>query len=374
MTHYPLAAALVDAALRGAAVALLLLLALRLWRDGLLLRPTARLLACFALTLCVQVISSTPLFERGLLPAWQALPVGISVGNSVLFWLLSRLLFDDDFALRGWHAAVWVMMFASGVTYCLTLSFEQPASDLNVAARMVIRWLPLLFAALVLAAAVRRWSVDLLESRRRLRAFVVISGVAYTVAMVALRAQSARGILPAPAALLDIAVLLGIVAVASVQLMRIQSGELFAIPAKTSTGKPLAAPLPPQPLPQTPPLADPEQQALLDRLSALMTSRRVYAQENLTIAGLARQLSTPEYRLRRAINGSLGHRNFNAYVNEFRLREAQAALADAGKRDLPILTIALTAGFQSIGPFNRAFKAMTGLTPSEFRQKNSADS
>ena len=32
------------------------------------------------------------------------------------------------------------------------------------------------------------------------------------------------------------------------------------------------------------------------------------------------------------------------------------------------LTIALDAGFQSIGPFNRAFKIETGMTPSEFRR------
>jgi AraC-like DNA-binding protein len=49
-------------------------------------------------------------------------------------------------------------------------------------------------------------------------------------------------------------------------------------------------------------------------------------------------------------------------------------LTDPAKRDLPILTLALEAGFQSIGPFNRAFKAATGTTPTEFRQLNMADS
>jgi AraC-like DNA-binding protein len=39
-----------------------------------------------------------------------------------------------------------------------------------------------------------------------------------------------------------------------------------------------------------------------------------------------------------------------------------------------VLTIALAAGFQSIGPFNRAFKAATGQTPTEFRRRNLADS
>jgi AraC-like DNA-binding protein len=35
---------------------------------------------------------------------------------------------------------------------------------------------------------------------------------------------------------------------------------------------------------------------------------------------------------------------------------------------VPILTIGLDAGFQSIDPFNRAFKAKTGMTPSEYRR------
>jgi AraC-like DNA-binding protein len=39
---------------------------------------------------------------------------------------------------------------------------------------------------------------------------------------------------------------------------------------------------------------------------------------------------------------------------------------------VPILTIALDAGFQSLGPFNRAFKAQTGMTPSEFRRQQLA--
>ena len=31
-------------------------------------------------------------------------------------------------------------------------------------------------------------------------------------------------------------------------------------------------------------------------------------------------------------------------------------------------TIALDAGFQSLGPFNRAFKDTIGVTPSEYRR------
>jgi AraC-like DNA-binding protein len=105
-----------------------------------------------------------------------------------------------------------------------------------------------------------------------------------------------------------------------------------------------------------------------------MAVDHAYRSEDLSIAALAARLSVPEYRLRRLINQRLGHRNFNAFVNGFRLAEATAALADSSKRELPVLTIALTAGFQSIGPFNRAFKAATGLTPTEFRKQKLAES
>ena len=99
-----------------------------------------------------------------------------------------------------------------------------------------------------------------------------------------------------------------------------------------------------------------------------MTVERIYRQEGLTIGVLAARLGLTEYRLRQAINEGLGYRNFNAFLNRYRLDEARAALADPTQREVPVLTIALDAGFQSIGPFNRAFKADTGLTPTEFRR------
>jgi AraC-like DNA-binding protein len=83
----------------------------------------------------------------------------------------------------------------------------------------------------------------------------------------------------------------------------------------------------------------------------------------LTIGSLSAELGVPEYRLRQLINEGLGHRNFNAFLNRYRIEEAKAALADAGQKEVPVLTIAMDAGFQSLGSFNRAFKAATDLTP-----------
>ena len=112
----------------------------------------------------------------------------------------------------------------------------------------------------------------------------------------------------------------------------------------------------------------PSHPVLLRRLDHLMSVERIYRQEGLTITTLAAKLYLPEHRLRQVINEGLGHRNFNAFLNRYRIDEAKAALSDLSQRDVPVLTIAMDAGFQSIGPFNRAFKADTGLTPTEFRR------
>ncbi|WP_208512980.1 helix-turn-helix domain-containing protein, partial [Variovorax paradoxus] len=255
------------------------------------------------------------------------------------------------------------------------------------------------FALLAMAAAAARWRADLVERRRRLRAFIVGAGALYSIAMIGARWQSPRWQLSGTMATLDVALLLAIVAVVAWRMLRLAGSDLFpaapprpALPAAVllpvadtapaeaveppSLDPPEPAPVPPVPpaSPEPAPDTDPAEDRLADALHRLMTAERAYRDEDLGIAQLAARLAVPEYRLRRLINQRLGHRNFNAYINGFRLQEALAALADPAKRERPVLSIALEAGFQSIGPFNRAFKAATGLTPTEFRRQKLADS
>jgi AraC-like DNA-binding protein len=111
---------------------------------------------------------------------------------------------------------------------------------------------------------------------------------------------------------------------------------------------------------------------LLNALMHLMADDRIYRHEGITIGMLATRLATPEYKLRRLINQRLGYRNFNVFLNNHRIEEAKAALADPSQAQVPVITIAMDAGFQSLGPFNRAFKATTGVTPTEYRRLNEA--
>lgn len=112
--------------------------------------------------------------------------------------------------------------------------------------------------------------------------------------------------------------------------------------------------------------------ALSTALEQLMRHDRLYRTQGLRISDLAAELRVPEYRLRQLLNCALGHRNFNAYISQWRIAEAKEALSDPTQAEVPISTIAIDSGFHSLAPFNRAFRGETGMTPSEYRAEAQA--
>jgi len=370
---------LLDALLRGMLLALLALIAWVLSRDRRAL-PAVRAGMVLAAGLAVQIASAMPWFEQAVPQMWQAPMVAVSVGNAVLFWIFVMALFDDGFVFKPMHALAWIGAAGLGGLNCAVLAHSGAAiAPYTIGLQRAI---PLLFAVLTVQAAAAGWGVDLVEGRRRLRGFIVIGGIAYTLLQLAARLASHEGRLSDTGATLDAAMLLCIIAPVAFSMLRLARTELFASAPRPPVAQPAG------PAPSAPPsttqtaLADADQTpaaneaelALVDALLSLMSDERAYRRENLSVASLATQLAVPEYRLRRVINQRLGHRNFNAFVNGFRVEEARAALGDPAQRTLPVLTIALEAGFQSIGPFNRAFKATTGFTPTEYRRGKLADS
>ncbi|MEM7740325.1 MAG: helix-turn-helix domain-containing protein [Pseudomonadota bacterium] len=111
---------------------------------------------------------------------------------------------------------------------------------------------------------------------------------------------------------------------------------------------------------------DPEAQ-LLAALHSEMTTNQAWREEGLTVGGLADRLGVPEHRLRPVINQKLGYRNFAAFINSHRLEDVKRRLTDPEHEKETIASIAYECGFGSLGPFGRAFKSETGMTPTAFR-------
>ncbi len=385
---------LVDAGLRGALVATLLLLGALLARDQRRHAAGRTGIALMA-GLLVQTFATLPPVEQGWPILWQAPLVGVSIGNSVLFWLFARALFDDEFAAGPGTIALWLAVVAIGAVFCVSVGVLGPFAAPTRLLRFALRWVPVVFAALAIGAAVAHWRGDLVERRRRLRAFILVGGSAYAVMIAVLRLSSPTGVLSVEAAGFDVGALLLVAFGSALAIVRIADGGLLAneaLPLRLALPgppRPAAALKPPGEVPAPPSVqvadlpdadrlgADPPDATdlrIVEALDLAMARDHAYRIDDLTLGLLALKLAVPEYRLRRAINRHLGHRNFNAYINGLRLAEARAALADPARRATSVLEIALEAGFASIGPFNRAFKAASGMTPTDYRERALADS
>src|SRR3954463_7486955 len=95
----------IDIALRGATVALLLVLAAALFRGfGSVL--AGWLAAAFALGSAAHAVTSS-IGSTAPISIGHAPVIALSTGNVVVFWLFTRALFDETFRLRAWHGLVW---------------------------------------------------------------------------------------------------------------------------------------------------------------------------------------------------------------------------------------------------------------------------
>jgi AraC-like DNA-binding protein len=124
------------------------------------------------------------------------------------------------------------------------------------------------------------------------------------------------------------------------------------------------------------PAKEPEEDtdaAMQRTLEKLMTQEEAWRQENLSVTDLAAKVGVPEYRLRKLINGRLGHRNFAAFVNAHRIEAAKARLSDPVNSRIAVSQIAFDLGFSSLGPFNRAFKEAVGQTPTQWRRQSQGE-
>ena len=344
--------AALELAFRAASVALLLVLAVSLisdFRDTL----AARLGAAFALGSAAHAVSySVGITSR--IPLWHAPLIALSTGNIVVFWLFTRALFDDEFRLRWWHGLVWALATAFSLAGCVWIA---PGGHVRFSVT-VVNLIVLGFIALAIGQTIASWPADLVERRRRVRVFIVCATALYGGLSALLQIFVAGSEVGDVANTINAGALACVVAAIATAMIRVDGADLFPVAAGA------AAPI----VFSSQASEDAADQKLIDALMRLMADERIYRQENITIGALAGRLKIPEYRLRRLINQRLGYRNFNVFLNNHRIEEAKAALADPAQAAVPVITIAMDAGFQSLGPFNRAFKAVTGVTPTEYRR------
>ncbi|HEX8428715.1 AraC family transcriptional regulator [Hymenobacter sp.] len=140
----------------------------------------------------------------------------------------------------------------------------------------------------------------------------------------------------------------------------VAAGAAPAVAVETTTLVPATE----RPAAAIPEAADPELARWATRLTQLMETDHPYLAPELTLPELAARLGTNTSMLSRVINTGFGQ-NFNDYVNEYRVREAERRLRDPKFQQYTLLAVALESGFNSKSTFNRVFKKLRGATPSE---------
>ncbi|MFO7825673.1 MAG: helix-turn-helix domain-containing protein [Cyclobacterium sp.] len=106
----------------------------------------------------------------------------------------------------------------------------------------------------------------------------------------------------------------------------------------------------------------------LQVLERFMETESPFLDPSLSLRSLANQLEMHPNQLSWLLNEKLG-KNFNAYVNGFRVAHFKKLLADPGNAGFSLIGLAYESGFNSKTVFNTVFKKETGMTPKEF-QKN----
>ncbi|WP_395645069.1 helix-turn-helix domain-containing protein [Terricaulis sp.] len=335
-------APVLDLLLRGVAIGAQAAMAAGLARAPSQAVRVAGILFCVEISAYVLNSAPVPMYVFGV-----AAPLihFFAFGGVGALWLFIVTLFEDrkiSWATLG----PWLLLTGLGIIY-------QPIPRPTVETLWVMHNLiEAGFAVHGLHIIARSWRGDLVEGRRRLRGPFMAAVAVYSLLLSAVEIGEIFGIYAA---------WYSFASAVAICVFSFGGALAFLSPRTEIFGAASA----PTPAADKLPLVD---RAALDKLEARMTDG-AWRQEGLTIGSLAESIGVPEHRLRRLINDHLDHRNFAAFINARRIEAAKTALTDPAQAQKSVSSIAYDLGFGSLGPFNRAFKEATGLTPTEFRKR-----
>jgi AraC-like DNA-binding protein len=114
-------------------------------------------------------------------------------------------------------------------------------------------------------------------------------------------------------------------------------------------------------------LTDSEAQQYVEKLIEYMKSSKPYLNPDLSLSQLAGEIGITSHYLSQVINEKF-NLNFFDFINGYRVEAFKERITDPKYSNFSFLGIAFECGFNSKSAFNRIFKQVTGLTPSQYRK------
>lgn len=274
-----------------------------------------------------------------------------------LFMILAYSLFQEGKRFPRWLLGAFAIQVLLEEPIPLALSIDVALGDFLF--ETIPALLQLVFTGLAMVWTIEDWRADLVGERRKLRIlFLLVIGIVIIFSVLA-RVLIPLGFITPLATYLSSSVLCALMGFMGLTAVLRGGTHFFTEPGR------------PRPVQNVSTPEDVLSEQDLATIRDAFEKNHIYREGGLSIGSLAAKLAIPEYRLRKIIHKKLGHRNFNAFLHHYRVQEAAERLVSEDERNLPILTIALSVGYQSINPFNRAFRELKGTSPSEYRSHHS---
>lgn len=328
----------------------------------------ARLVSLYCFCLSAYTLASIPVISESLLSFF--ILFRLATLTPFILWIIAFTLFVDNGKVhRGVWFAIAFFILARGIGLGLFYSSPEAISDfVYFSIQISTQLIMLLFAAHTLYMSYQGYSGDLMEQRRSMRfTFLLVMGVLLVIIVGTdfinfvsqLLFDPSTTIVPSVPDYLVSAYIFVITFLFCQRIFQLNEdistllegagSSSLKIKKKNGNGHSVAEP------------------AILESIEQTMLEGKLYTQTGLTIANLADKLSIQEYRLRRIINQQLKYKNFNQFLNNYRIDDACKRLRET---DAPISTIALDIGYASLSVFNKAFKERYQVTPTEFRNSD----
>ncbi len=267
-------------------------------------------------------------------------------------WFYVFSLFDDDFHPKNWHFAVNTLLLGAILWLMYFFIYLQG----NGAFHQINHGIEATLTLHILYVALKDLNDDLVDSRRKKRMFIVFLLAGYAFVLSAFELSEAA------------MVHTSIFSLVNSSLTFLVANVFFFIALKKYQQQPATiinnAVIKPEQASVNIPIIFQER---FEKLTQFIAAEN-FKQTELTIKQLSLIIDTPEHQLRELINQCLGFKNFSSFLNSYRIPAACEQFDQIENIRKPILTIALELGYGSIGPFNRAFKEITGKTPTQYRQ------
>lgn len=324
------------------------------WKASEQIRITVILIACS----CGYILKQTHTPDMMFSLFWWFTFIG---SNAILtcFWLLSLSLMGDKQTIKSKHIAIALLPLllpVSGELVHFVWDFDIRSSD---------NWLwlfkytailiELSFIAHAVYIALGHWKTDLVELRRKWRVGLVslcalyFAFVIFTVQIVKADYNWIKSIQMFILALLAIFFNFSTFTLKNMSVFQIDK-ENQKVSDKSED-------------------VELFNQKHVNSIIRAMEEEKLYRQESYTITDLSKHLLLQEYKVRKIINSKLNYRNFNDFLNYYRINEATKMLSSSEFIGIPVVSIAMESGFKAISSFNKTFREKHGVTPSAYRKQ-----